>query len=645
MTAKIRVLRSLVTAAPGTARLLAGALLSVALLTSCYEEEHFDFPGPFEIDQRIPDTLPFPFDETRQAGEWLMKEGVPDYRKILFKGYTDYYPAGDTTSWSLFPDGMHMIPHRNYYPITDDDHFGGNPNSYQDNWVYSKYFVPIGPGKSFYMYAKITVGTFSGTAMGLALGRSWETKENFVFGMDGFSSIAPTFFLDFYGTTVGVDPNDGWPTVNEVIVPGIPAEVEVVIHDGRFYTLINGTLCFTFKFPQGQTYYYTPAIRPWRNFVNVHDMYIESNDMYTVDYAMHEHEQGYTRIQTPALASAGDNQLLLFAEGRSNPRTAEERVVQNTYPAGDCDILMRRSTDGGVTWEDQITVIAGQGSGESYCFPQTVSTAGGKIILHYSALSGTVIGDDEYEYDPASQEIYQVESTDGGNSWSAPKTITSALVDGTGYVRNGPSHGIALTSGTYAGRLLMPLTVGDDAVRVALSDDEGASWRLSQVVEGDGLQYGSVVELEDGRLMMMTGHNNSSPRSRMVSYSSDGGESWSPAEAIDADLETGSFGHLYPGLLVKGSDQTIYTVNATGRQKDGETYNGPTYGINPLLFSSTDAGVTFQQVGPLFEKPAYEGYVTPTGFMDAIVLGDGTLVIVGEGGVESPQEGVVVYRK
>lgn len=620
------------------------ALLAGTLLTGCYEEEHFDFPGPFETDQRIPDTLPFPFDETRQAGVWLMKDGVPDYGKILFKGYTDYFPAHDTLSWQQYPDGLHMIPHRNYYPITSDDHFGGNPNSYKFNWVLSKYFVPVGPGKSFYMYAKVTIGTFSGTALALRLGRSWETKADFNFGMDGFNAIAPQFFLNFYGSTVGVNPSDGWPSVNEVIVPGIPAEIEVVIHDGRFYALINGTLCFTFKYPQGQTYYYTPAIRPWRNFIYVHDMYLESNDMYTVDYAMHEHEQGYARIQAPALTSTGGNELLLFAEGRSNPRTAEERVTQNTRPAGDCDIIMRRSGDGGLTWDEQITVIAGEGSSQTYCFPQVVSATDDKIILHYSALSGTFV-DDNYEYDAATQEIYQVVSTDGGNTWSAPVSITSGLQDDAGYIRNGPTHGIALRSAEHAGRLLMPLTIGEETIRVALSDDEGGSWRLSEAVEGDGLQYGSVVELEDGRLMMVMGHNNSSPKNKLVSYSSDGGETWSPAGGIGAGLETGSFGHLYPGTLVKGKDRTIYTVSATGRKKDSETYQGPTYGISPEFFSSSDDGVSFRSEGPLFEHLAYESYASPIGFMDAVVLEDGTLVIAGEGGVESPQEGIVIYRK
>src|SRR3546814_11194548 len=112
-------------------------------------------------------------------------------------------------------------------------------------------------------------------------------------------------------------------------------------------------------------------------------MYIESNDMFTVDYSMHAHEQGYARIQTPALASAGGNQLLLFAEGRSNPRTAEERVVQNTYAAGDCDIVMRRYTDGGLSWDEQLTVIAGGGRGESYCFPHTVCNSRGRNIMLY----------------------------------------------------------------------------------------------------------------------------------------------------------------------------------------------------------------------------------------------------------------------
>jgi len=47
----------------------------------------------------------------------------------------------------------------------------------------------------------------------------------------------------------------------------------------------------------------------------------------------------------------------------------------------------------------------------------------------------------------------------------------------------------------------------------------------------------------------------------------------------------------------------------------------------------------------LFTKIAYNGYNSPIGMMDAVALADGSVVIAGEGGVESPREGIVIYRK
>ncbi|WP_257669256.1 exo-alpha-sialidase [Parapedobacter tibetensis] len=618
--------------------------LLTLLLSGCYKEQHFGFPGPYDEEQRMPDSLPFPFDENREAGIWLMRDGVPDYGRILFKGYTDFYPAGDTLSWKSDPDGMRMIPHRNYYPISNADHFGGNPNSYQFNWALSKYFVPIGPGKSFYMYTKMTVGTFSGTALGLLLGISWDNGEAFVLGMDGFSNIAPTFFINLYGTTANVDANQGWPTVNEVVVPGIPAEIEVVIHDGLFYFKINGTLCFQFKIP-GETFYFTPTIRPWRNFVTVHDFYIESMDAFTVDYAMHEYEQGYNRIQSPALAQASNGDLLLFAEGRSNPRSDDERVAQQTMPAGDTDIIMRRSSSQGTSWNEQLSVVAGQGTDQTFAFPQVVTTASGDIILHYSLLPGHV-QDESYTFDPSQQRVYQVVSSDNGQTWSTPSEITDYLKSDVGYVKSGPGHGIELTSDAFKNRLVMPVVHDGRQVRVALSDDGGQSWRLSEArIPGTNRQSGTVIELADSRLMMVVGHGNTTPRSRLVSYSSDGGETWTAPENLSADVSTGDFGHMFPATMVKSTDGTVHLITPINRTSDSRTYNGPVYSVNPVLFSSQDEGGSFGQGAPLFDHLSYRGYNSPIGALDAVALEDGTVVIVGEGGVESPREGIVVYRK
>ncbi len=621
-------------------------LLVSLLLTGCYKEQHFDFPGPYEDTTiRRADSLPFPFDKSRNAGVWLMKNGIPENDKILFKGYTDFYAAGDTISWEKQTNGYRLIPHRNFYPVSDKDHFGGNPNSYRNNWVYSKYFVPVGPGKSFYMYTKFTLGTFSGTAAGFLLGKSWETGGEFIFGFDGFSNIAPTFFVDLYGRQgVSVNPDLGWPTVNEVIVPGVPADFEIVIHDGLFYILVNGTLCFQFKLPNEQTYYFTPVIRPWRNFITVHDFYIESNDMYTVDFAMHENEENYNRIQAPALAKAANGNLLLFAEGRSLPTFAGERIAQNTIPVGNCDIIMKRSTDGGISWSDQISVIAGQNSSETFAFPQVVSTDNGKIILHYSSIPSTLVNNN-YVYNQSAQKVYQMVSTDNGNSWSPPVEITTSLKDNAGYFRSGPGHGIELTSAVYNKRLVMPVVYGGNVIKVAYSDDEGVSWKVSNAVPGSNLRFGSIVELSDTRLMMVLTHSGSTPRNKLVSHSIDGGKTWSSATNIGAGVSTLDYGHMYQGVTVKDLSGKIHLINPTGRESDPDTYNSPVFAVTPYLFTSQNGGATFDNSSRLFTKTAYHSYSSPIGFLDAVALDDGTIIIVGEGGVESPREGIVVYRK
>src|SRR5690606_22041714 len=137
------------------------------------------------------------------------------------------------------------------------------------------------------------------------------------------------------------------------------------------------------------------------------------------------------------------------------------------------------------------------------------------IILHYSLLPGHEQGGG-YVHDPDQQRVYQVTSTDDGQTWSDPSEITGQLVTDAGYLRSGPGHGIELASGAFKNRLVMPVAYDDKQVRVALSDDGGHSWRLSAPVAGNNRLSGSVVELADSRLMMVLGHSNTAPRNRLV---------------------------------------------------------------------------------------------------------------------------------
>ncbi len=619
--------------------------LAVCMLSACYKEEHWGFPGPFEQEVVLPDTLPFPFDKDRQAGVWMVKDGEVFHDKVLFRGFTDYYAGGDTISWIKEANGMRLIPHRNPYPVTVADHVGGRENSYRHNWAVAKSFLPVGKGHRFYMYIKATVGTFSGTAAGLVLGSSWENGKEFLFGFDGNSNVAPKFFLDLYERTFSVNPEDGWPAVNEVITPGMPAEFETIIVDNLFYIKVNGVLCFKMQLPAQQEYYFPAAIRPWRNFMTVHDFYYEASDSHRYNQAFHEQESGYNFIQRPALALGGQGEILLFAEGRGTYQDAHERILQNARPIGDTDIILRRSTDDGNSWSEDIQVVVGQGSAATYANPQVVKSKEGNLILQYSKLDYLFDGK-QYVLDPSSQQIFQIISSDDGKNWSAPKDITAALKQNGEYLEHAAGHGITLNNPKNSGRIVMPVNVGSNKVAVVYSDDQGANWQHSEQVKGSNLRNGAVVELNDGRLMMLMGHTNVTPANRFVSYSEDGGVNWSDATSYGNGLETGQFGHTFSGALVSGGDGTLFAVTPQNRATDPRSYGmSPVFANSPLYFTSSDQGGSFRHSGALFDKLTYGTYVVPVGQMDALVLPSGKLLIATEGGISTPSEGIVVYIK
>ena len=62
----------------------------------------------------------------------------------------------------------------------------------------------------------------------------------------------------------------------------------------------------------------------------------------------------YYRFRIPGMIVASDGAILVFAEGRrgdgSDPRTDENAPI---------DLVMRRSTDGGETWEPMVVLDSG----------------------------------------------------------------------------------------------------------------------------------------------------------------------------------------------------------------------------------------------------------------------------------------------
>ncbi len=142
------------------------------------------------------------------------------------------------------------------------------------------------------------------------------------------------------------------------------------------------------------------------------------------------------------------------------------------------------SDDDGQSWSWLAAIPTRQGDDhKNYHELHAVEAADGRIVCHVRNHNRANAG-----------ETLQCESSDGGQTWSAPRSIG---------VWGLPSHLLRLKDG----RLLMSYGHRRKpfGVQARLSDDDGRTWSDAMIIAGDGvagdLGYPSSVELDDGKLL------------------------------------------------------------------------------------------------------------------------------------------------
>ncbi len=126
----------------------------------------------------------------------------------------------------------------------------------------------------------------------------------------------------------------------------------------------------------------------------------------------------YNCYRIPAVIKSPDGSLLAFAEGRT----------ANCGDFGNVDILIRKSTDGGLSWSTEKVLVD---NGELQAgnpapvvdyldpyYPQ------GRLFLFYNTGS---VGEQELRLGKGNREVHYITSTDNGTSWSSPTNITEQV--------------------------------------------------------------------------------------------------------------------------------------------------------------------------------------------------------------------------
>ncbi|MGW7526171.1 exo-alpha-sialidase [Streptomyces sp. NPDC054783] len=186
-------------------------------------------------------------------------------------------------------------------------------------------------------------------------------------------------------------------------------------------------------------------------------------------------DPGYACFRIPAIVRTADGTLLAFAEGR----------VLNCGDAADIDIVLKRSTDGGRTWGP--LQVVNEGAGDTHGNPAPiVDRATGRVWLAETYNTGRT--DSASCSIPCDRTPHLQYSDDDGRTWSEPRDLSPEILpaDWNSWYATGPVHGIQLTRGRYAGRLVFGVNTETwDGSRVTanhaaliVSDDHGGHWRI-----------------------------------------------------------------------------------------------------------------------------------------------------------------------
>jgi len=321
---------------------------------------------------------------------------------------------------------------------------------------------------------------------------------------------------------------------------------------------------------------------------------------------------GVATYRIPAIVETKKGTLLAFCEGR----------VKNSSDQGNIDLVLRRSMDGGKTWLP-LQVLVDDGLNACQNPAPVVDRKTGTIVLPFTKKAGTTREGAILRKQGPPITVWVTQSKDDGASWSQPVEITSqASRPEYLWYATGPGHSIQLKNGT----LLVPCdhSLGPETdlwySHAILSKDGGNTWQLGGST-GPKTNESIAVQLADGRVCLNSRSYFGDNR-RRVSFSSDGGFTWTPAQADPALVEP----------VCQASTVRV------GKKNDGIAFSNPasTKRERMTVRLSHDEGKTWPAARVLHNGPS--------AYSDLVSMRDGSIACLYECGEKNPYETITFSR-
>ncbi|HEX4875966.1 MAG TPA: sialidase family protein [Chitinophagaceae bacterium] len=351
--------------------------------------------------------------------------------------------------------------------------------------------------------------------------------------------------------------------------------------------------------------------------------------------------EGHRSYRIPAIVSLPSGELLAFAEGR----------VHGAGDFGDINIVLKRSSDKGKTWGTLQTVVDYEqlqaGNPAPVVDVTDPSYPQGRLFLFYNTGNNH---EGEVRKGKGLREVWYKTSIDGGTTWSEAVNITAQVhrpnqpavnpaytyqEDWRSYA-NTPGHAMQFQKGKYRGRIFVSAnhSAGEPKKQFEdydahgfYTDDHGKTFQLGNNLHFPGSNESIAAELSNGKLMMNSRNQKGDVKARIVSVSSNGGQSWDttyfdrnlPDPVCQASML--SIGNK------KGKNILAFSNAADEKRRDNLTLrisfdDGQTWkksflldkaeGIKDNTAYSDIVAVSRREVGVLYEKNNYSQIVFKT---------------------------------